>query len=203
MFTWIRIFEIVLFSAAVGPGSGSHHTTCEEFEQGAYFNPYEVVDSMWKIFYNWANTTELYPIVFSLPLKKKLDTFRELVDAAAPYFGVEWHRSTLFMEPRPGLTILFLYAGTPGAFRALIRKDRRSKIQPHPLPLIKLADIRLKMVGRLIGMMCCEDHTAYALIRIDEMPETEDECEQLAAKIGYNAPGGRSYLYVKNLHEEL
>lgn len=45
-------------------------TTCEEFEHEAYFNPYYVIDSLWKIFYFWANSTEMYPVSFSLPAKQ-------------------------------------------------------------------------------------------------------------------------------------
>lgn len=65
------IFEIVLFSLA-GPGvlASQKRYTCEQFEIGAYLDPYQVIDSMWKIFYFWANTTELYPIIFSLPVKQ-------------------------------------------------------------------------------------------------------------------------------------
>ncbi|XP_053600655.1 uncharacterized protein LOC128669678 isoform X2 [Plodia interpunctella] len=192
--------------AAVGPGGGSRYdgvTTCEEFEQGAHFNPYEVVDSMWKIFYVWANTTEIYPIVFSLPMKKKVDNFKLIIEAAEPYFEVEWQRATIFMMPRPGLMILFLYAGTPGAFRAIIKQDRVTNVKPNPLPLIKLADIRMKMVGRVIGMVCCEDLTAYAFVRMDEMPETEAECEKLANKIGFKGPDARSYLEINRIRKEL
>lgn len=74
MFTWNRMFWIVMLSvreSAVGTLVGHDAiTTCEEFETGAYFNPYEVVDSMWKIFYFWANNTEMYPVIFSLPAKQ-------------------------------------------------------------------------------------------------------------------------------------
>lgn len=73
MFTWMWIFEIVLFVAvplstvqARGP---LNTTTCEEFERNARFNPYAVIDTTWKIFYFWANTTELNPIIFNLPAK--------------------------------------------------------------------------------------------------------------------------------------
>lgn len=63
-----------IFGIVVLPGRAqspdSNITTCEEFERGARFNPYEVIDSMWKIIYFWADNTELYPIVFSLPAKK-------------------------------------------------------------------------------------------------------------------------------------
>lgn len=74
MFTCARIFGIVVLSAVALPGPAlaqpslypPNITTCEKFEISAQFNPYALVDSMWKIFYFWSNTTELNPIVFSL-----------------------------------------------------------------------------------------------------------------------------------------
>lgn len=76
-------------------------------------------------------------------------------------------------------------------------------MRPHPLPLIKFADVRLKIVGRYIAMMCCEDLTAYALARVDDMPPTEQVCETEAAKLGIRLPDGHPYLYVKRLADEL
>ncbi|XP_052755541.1 uncharacterized protein LOC113516769 isoform X2 [Galleria mellonella] len=197
--------EVDLTSAAAGPGKtiADNITTCEEFERGAHFNPYDVVDSMWKIFYFWAENTEIYPIIFSLPAKKRMEKIKALVETVDPYLDVEWYKAALIMEPRPGLQVILLYAGTPGAFRALVKKEQRTKVQPHPLPLIKFADIRMKMVGRYIAMMCCEDLTAYALARLDHMPANEHECEAAAAKIGFQGIAGRSYFYVKNLVDEL
>lgn len=72
MFTWIWIFEIVLCSAVAQfpteepTGGYENITSCEEFERDAHFHPHEVVDSMWGIFYFWADNTEMTPIVFSL-----------------------------------------------------------------------------------------------------------------------------------------
>ena len=74
MFTCSWLFGIVVFSAVAQPGPAlaqvfnypPNITTCEEFEKSARFNPYALVDSMWKIFYFWSNNTELAPIVFSL-----------------------------------------------------------------------------------------------------------------------------------------
>ncbi|XP_028162823.1 uncharacterized protein LOC114354575 [Ostrinia furnacalis] len=178
-------------------------TTCEEFERSAYFNPYDVVDSMWKIFYIWANTTEMYPIIFSLPAKNRIAKIKAMVEAVDPDLDVEWHKATLLMEPRPGLMVVFLYASTPGAFRALIKIEQRTKVRPHPLPLVKFADVRLKLLGRYMAMMCCEDLTAYALVRMDEMPTTEEECTMAASKLGIRLPGGHSYLHVKRMADEL
>lgn len=62
-----------------------------------------------------------------------------------------------------------------------------------------MADIRLKLVDRFMGMMACEDMTIYALSRMNEMPETEADCEDAAATLGLNMKGGRSHLYVANL----
>ncbi|RVE43363.1 hypothetical protein evm_012003 [Chilo suppressalis] len=175
-------------------------TNCEDFEYGSRFNPYEIMDSMWKIFYFWANTTEMTPIVFSLPAKNRVDKLKMLVETVDPTLDLEWHKITLIMEPRKGITVLFLYATTPGAFRAVVLLERYTKVRPHPLPLIKLADVRLKLLDRYIGMMCCEDLTAYALARIDEMPITEESCLSAAAKFDIDLPNGHSYLYVHKLH---
>lgn len=72
MFSWSWIFGIVFLVLRVTYTSAfeSHHVSCEEFEQGARFDPYVAIDSMWKIFYFWSNNSEVYPIIFSLPAKQ-------------------------------------------------------------------------------------------------------------------------------------
>ncbi|KAJ2953619.1 hypothetical protein O0L34_g1225 [Tuta absoluta] len=208
MFTWIWIFEIVLLAlaglagrACSQPKSNPYGHTCEEFERGAHFDPYMTLDSMWKIFYFWANNSEVYPVIFSLPAKQRLERFRVVLEAAEPDLALQiaWRHATLLMEPRPGVMILLLHQGTPGAFRAIINVEQRSEERPHPVPLVKLADVRMKMVGRYIGMMSCEELTMYALSRLYEVPETEEECEEAAASIGFPKGGGRSHLYLTNL----
>ncbi|KAL4708100.1 hypothetical protein ACJJTC_009879 [Scirpophaga incertulas] len=202
------LLEIV-FLSAIGRTMESIYkdpnniTTCEEFERGARFNPYEIVDSMWKIFYFWGNTTELYPIAFSISSKKKLDKLKPLIDAVDGTLEVEWSKATFLMEPRPGVLVVFLYAGTPGAFRALVKMDRRTKERPFPLPLVKFADIRIKIMGRYVVMMCCEDMTAYAFARLNEMPSTEQDCATESSKLHINLPNAHSYLYVHRLFDEL
>ncbi|CAG9784430.1 unnamed protein product [Diatraea saccharalis] len=182
MFAWSRIVEIVLLGALYGiiPAVANKITNCEEFELGARFNPYEIMDSMWKIFYSWANTTEITPIIFSLPAKNRVNRLKILVETVDPTLDLEWHKITLIMQPRKGLTVLFLYATTPGAFRAVVILERYTK-----------------------GMMCCEDLTAYALARIDEIPTTEEDCLSAAAKFNIDLPDGHSYLYVHKLADEL
>ncbi|XP_072937275.1 uncharacterized protein [Epargyreus clarus] len=191
------MFNVLAFHRTVWATSLYNITTCEEFENGAKFNPQNVVDAMWKIFYFWSDTSEVTPIIFSLLGKKRLDKIKRVVDAIDPNMGVEWHKATLLMEPRPGIQVVLMYAGTPGAFRALIKQEQRHKARPYPEPLIKFADVRMKVVGRYMGMMCCEDITAFALARLDEVPKTEEECETAAATLGLRGPGGRSYLYFK------
>lgn len=66
--------------------------------------------------------------------------------------------------------------------------------RPNPEPLIQFADVRMKIIGRFLGMMCCEDLTAYALARMMEVPKTEEECKRAADAIGYQGYEGRSYL---------
>ncbi|CAH0603154.1 unnamed protein product [Chrysodeixis includens] len=204
------MFGIVLLSAVVMSGVvlaqpglyPANITTCEQFERGARFNPYEIVDSMWKIFYFWSNTTEVYPIIFSLAAKTRVQKFRDVFETVSPGEEVEWHKATLVMEPRPGIEVMFLYAGTPGAFRAIIKHERRTKERPHPLPLIKFADVRMKLVSRFLGMMCCEDLTAFALVRVGEIPKTEELCEKAASFIGYQGHPGRSYISIMNDQKE-
>lgn len=72
MFSWGWIFGIVFLVLRVryAPAFDVHHVSCEEFEQGARFDPYVAIDSMWKIFYFWSNNSEVYPIIFSLPAKQ-------------------------------------------------------------------------------------------------------------------------------------
>ncbi|XP_038213794.1 uncharacterized protein LOC119833692 [Zerene cesonia] len=204
MFSRIGIFVIVLFHALSGFGdvlavSLFNITTCEIFERGARFDPYAVVDSQWKIIYFWSDNTEINPIIFSLLSKKRLGKFRAVVEAIDPYITVEWHKATLLMEPRPGVQVLLLYAGTPGAFRGLVKMEQRQKVRPYPEPLIKFADLRIKMEGQYIGMMCCEDITAFVMTRVDEVPSTERECVIAAAKLGLEGPGGRSHIYLHNM----
>lgn len=43
------------------------------------------------------------------------------------HLEIEWHRAIIMMEPRPGVQALFIYAGTPGAFRAVIKIEQRDK----------------------------------------------------------------------------
>ena len=66
--------------------------------------------------------------------------------------------------------------------------------RPNPEPLIMYADVRMKLVDRWLGMMCCEDLTAYAMAKIMEMPKNEEGCEIAASAIGYQGYVGRSYL---------
>lgn len=60
----------------------------------------------------------------------------------------------------------------------------------------------MKMVERVLGMMCCEDLTAFALVRMGEIPKTEEACVTAASKLGYSAPHGRSYLYFQRKDKE-
>lgn len=51
-----------------------------------------------------------------------------VVEAVDPELAatVEWHRATLFMEPRPGVMAVFMYQGSPGAFRVLFKSEQRN-----------------------------------------------------------------------------
>lgn len=70
--------------------------------------------------------------------------------------------------------------------------------RPMPQPLIQYADVRMKLVERWLGMMCCEDLTAYAMARVMEVPNTEEKCKEAAASIDYQGYEGRSYLQLMN-----
>ncbi|XP_022833955.1 uncharacterized protein LOC111361787 [Spodoptera litura] len=211
MFTCTWIFGIVVFSAVALPrcmlaqpsAYPPNITTCEQFEQSARFNPYSVIDSMWKIFYFWSNNTELTPIVFALAAKNRVKKFKSIFEATNPDMEVEWEKATLFMNPRAGVEVLFLFASTPGAYRAIILKEQRNKARPYPEPLVKFADVRMKLVERYLGMMCCEDLTAFALARLGEVPKTEESCEKAAAAFGYQGYEGRSYLHLMKENDEL
>ncbi|XP_050361890.1 uncharacterized protein LOC126781112 [Nymphalis io] len=207
MFIRFWIFEIVLFSVVAGGltqvASSQTTTTCEEFERDVKFDSLSIVDSKWKIIYFWSNTTEVRPIIFSLIAKKRLSRFKAVVDAIAPELEVEWRRAILMMEPRPGVQVILLHATTPGAFRAIIKVEQRDKVRPNPEPLLKFADLRFKLVGRYLGMMCCEDLTAFVMVRVDELPTTEEECLAAANNLGLHGPGGRSYLYFNITRTEL
>lgn len=50
-----------------------------------------------------------------------------MVDALEPDLHPEWHKATLMMEPRPGVQVLLLYMGTPGAFRGVVKMERRNE----------------------------------------------------------------------------
>ncbi|KAJ8726344.1 hypothetical protein PYW07_001042 [Mythimna separata] len=210
MFTCARILGIVAFSAVALPGPvlaqpssyPPNITTCEKFEKSARFNPYTLIDSTWKIFYFWSNHTELYPIVFSLAGKTRVKKFRDVFEAITGDTEVEWEKATLFMNAKPGVEVLFIYAGTPGAFRAIVKKEQRNKERPIPQPLLRFADVRMKLVERWLGMMCCEDLTAYAMARVMEVPKTEEKCQEAAAAIGYQGYPGQSYLQLMNTYND-
>ncbi|CAH2104631.1 unnamed protein product [Euphydryas editha] len=207
MFKQLWIFEIISLCTVAGRLNQNPEphstTTCEEFERHAKFDPQAIVDSMWKIVYFWSNTTEVRPIIFSLVSKKRLVRFKAVVEALDPHLQIEWHRAVVMMEPRPGVQALFIDAGTPGAFRAVIKVEQRDKVRPHPEPLLKFADLRLKLVERYLGMMCCEDLTAFVLARVNELPSTEEGCIAAASYLGLSGLGGRSYLYLNRLRTEL
>ncbi|XP_045458830.1 uncharacterized protein LOC123669262 [Melitaea cinxia] len=207
MFKQLGIFEIVSLCLVAGRFnqiSEPHTTTtCEEFEQNAKFDPQAIVDSMWKIVYFWSNTTEVRPIIFSLVSKKRLNKFKAIVETLDRHLEIEWHRAIIMMEPRPGVQALFIYAGTPGAFRAVIKIEQRDKVRPYPEPLLKFADLRLKLVGRYLGMICCEDLTAFVLTRVNEVPSTEEGCIAAASYLGLRGLGGRSHLYHNRLRSDL
>lgn len=63
----------------------------------------------------------------------------------------------------------------------------------------------MKLIDPYLGMMCCEDLTAYALARIDAVPISEEKCVAAAAKIGYQSPNGQSYINLmkKRIDDEL
>lgn len=52
----------------------------------------------------------------------------------------------------------------------------------------------MKSVNRYIGMMSCDDRTAYVMARVKEIP-ADDDLERASEIIGYHGPDGRSYLY--------
>ncbi|CAK1549892.1 unnamed protein product [Leptosia nina] len=134
---------------------------------------------------------------------QRLKKFRDIIEAIEPRLAIEWHKVVLLMEPRPGVQVLLLHAGSPTAFRGVVKIEQRKEVRPNPEPLIKFADIRLKIKGRYMGMMCCEDFTAFALARLDEIPATEEECVAAAASLGLEGPGGRSHFYLDKLRSEL
>ncbi|XP_032530228.2 uncharacterized protein LOC116779841 [Danaus plexippus] len=175
------------------------NTTCEEFEKNARFDPFEIVDSKWKIIYFWSPTVEPRPVIFSLLARKRLDRFKEVVNALEPELRPEWDKAAFMMEPKPGVQVVMLYLGTAGAFRGIVKFEQRYKDRPIPPPLIKLADLRFKLVDRHMAMMCCEDMTAFVLSRTKEVPSSEEECLQIASKFGLKGVSGRSHFYLKSL----
>lgn len=64
---------------------------------------------------------------YTFKLLQRLERFRLVVEAVDPELAatMEWHRATLFMEPRPGVMAIFMYQGGPGAFRVLIKTEQR------------------------------------------------------------------------------
>ena len=64
-------------------------------------------------------------MTFENNILQRLKRFQTIVDAIHPDLGVEWHKASFMMEPRPGVQVLFIYSGTPGAFRAFIKTEQR------------------------------------------------------------------------------
>ncbi|CAG9566922.1 unnamed protein product [Danaus chrysippus] len=90
------------------------NTTCEEFEKDAKFDPFEIMDSKWKIIYFWSSTVEANPVIFSLLAAKRLERFKEVVNALEPDLRPEWDKAAFMMEPKPGVQVVMLYLGTAG-----------------------------------------------------------------------------------------
>ncbi|XP_041971845.1 uncharacterized protein LOC121727868 [Aricia agestis] len=202
------IFEIAVLYALDGfewieptRAYSSHNvTTCEEFERDAQFRPKDIVKFAWKIIYFWSDTVETNPIIFSLLDSKRLENFKVVVETVAPELRhMEWYKAMFMMVPRPGVQVVFVDGGTPGAFRGVVKIEQRDKPRPYPQPLIKLADVRMKQKGGYLGMMCCEDLTAFVMASLDNLPATEEECKAAAALLDLKGPDGRSYFYLKNI----
>ncbi|XP_013133571.1 PREDICTED: uncharacterized protein LOC106099548 [Papilio polytes] len=208
------IIEIVLLSAAAGyidlpvrnlpeidlnKPNNFDATTCEKFEQNAYFEPKEVVDSLWKIFYFWANGVEVSTILFSLPSDKKISNFRTLVETYNPELNIEWEKAALFMEPRPDVKVLLFSRPLPGSYLAVVKGEKHEN--ERDVPHVHATDVRLKTVGRYMGIMNCDDGTAFALARLHDMPDTYQHCKAAAQLLGFNVNTGKSYITpVPDLH---
>ncbi|XP_013181117.1 PREDICTED: uncharacterized protein LOC106127558 [Papilio xuthus] len=201
------IIEIVLLSAAAGymdlpvrdlpeidlnKPNNFDATTCEKFEQNAYFDPKEVVDSLWKIFYYWANGVEISTILFSLPSDKKISNFRTLVETYNPGLSIEWDKAALFMEPRPDVKVLLVSRNRPGKYLAVVKGDKYDK--GGDVPNVHTTDVRMKTVGRYMGIMNCDDGSAFALARLHDMPDTYQHSKAAAQLLGFNVNTGKSYI---------
>lgn len=60
-----------------------------------------------------------------------MDKIKAVIQTVDPDLEIDWHRAVLLMEPRPGLMVIFLYAGTPGAFRAIVKVEKRTQGGEH------------------------------------------------------------------------
>lgn len=66
-------------------------------------------------------------IVVFLTNFQKLVKFKEVAESIEPDLHFEWQKAVLIMQPRIGVEVLFLDAGTPGAYRAVIKQEQREK----------------------------------------------------------------------------
>ncbi|CAK1603157.1 unnamed protein product [Parnassius mnemosyne] len=187
--------------SSVDAGSRAFNlTSCKEFEQGARFDPHDVIDSLWRIFYFWAKGMEISAILFSLPSDKKIQDFKEIAGTVNPELEVNWNKSALVMEPRPGVQVLLTSCGHDEAFRALVKKEQQHGEQPLQKPHIYITEVRMKTVNRYLGIINCGDGTAFALARVEEIPTTDEECMIAATHLGLKVLSGKSYLIMKNLY---
>ncbi|XP_068620813.1 uncharacterized protein [Battus philenor] len=175
-------------------------TSCEEFEEDSYFAPQDVVDSLWKIFYFWAKGMEISTILFSLPSEKKVNTFKGIVESIKPDIEVNWKNSALFMEPRPGVQVLLVSKGRVGAFLAVVKNEDSDKDPLLRKPHVHLTEVRMKIVGRYMAVINCDDRTAFTMARVAEMPSTNKACVMAAASFGLDTQHGKCYLSVQDLH---
>ncbi|CAH2066709.1 unnamed protein product, partial [Iphiclides podalirius] len=175
-------------------------TSCEEFGQGARFAPHDVVDSLWRIFYFWAEGMEISTILFALPSVKKVNDFKNIVKAVVPDIQVQWENAAIFMEPRLGVRVLLMNVGHDGSFVALVKIEHLDADRSLRRPHIHLTTVQMKIAGRYLGIVNCIDHTAFALARVAEMPQTQNECNAAAASLGLDTRSGKSYLSMEKAH---
>lgn len=61
----------------------------------------------------------------SVSNRQSLKRFKEELEAVEKSWKVMWQLARFFFYPRPGVQVLYLDAYTPGAYRAIVKLERR------------------------------------------------------------------------------
>uniref|UniRef100_A0A2A4JE39 Uncharacterized protein n=1 Tax=Heliothis virescens TaxID=7102 RepID=A0A2A4JE39_HELVI len=164
-----------------------NYTSCEQFVRNVTFDPNQLIDVDWKIFYFWnPNLEESYNIKFSLATQVLVDRFRvELEGEIKP--PVNWSNAVLFMETSIDFSALIVSTNTSGIFRLIPSLAFEYSGAPQLYFALKVVE------PGYLGILNCKYKLCYALAPVDKMPHHE-HLEEEAQKLGFWSDFGRTHI---------